>query len=126
MYAPVCRFGGGLLLTRFVQAADQMRRDQDALRRQQEELARQRETFEREQRNFQQRQQQQQQQQQQQRSTSAQAGTSWSPQYDNMGISAQRMDDAQKHAKFAVSALQFEDTTTAIKELKIALQLLEG
>lgn len=33
---------------------------------------------------------------------------------------------AQKHSKWAVSALDFNDTPTAIKELTIALRLLEG
>lgn len=32
---------------------------------------------------------------------------------------------AQKHAKWAISALNFEDVPTAIKELKLALQQLE-
>jgi vacuolar protein sorting-associated protein VTA1 len=32
--------------------------------------------------------------------------------------------DAQKHAKWAVSALNFEDVETAVKELRIALQAL--
>jgi vacuolar protein sorting-associated protein VTA1 len=34
--------------------------------------------------------------------------------------------DAQKHAKWAISALNFEDVPTAIKELKIALAALGG
>jgi len=33
--------------------------------------------------------------------------------------------DAQKHSRFAVSALQYDDVPTAIKELKIALKILE-
>lgn len=36
------------------------------------------------------------------------------------------MADAQKHAKWAISALNFEDVPTAIKELKIALAALGG
>jgi vacuolar protein sorting-associated protein VTA1 len=32
---------------------------------------------------------------------------------------------AQKHAKFAISALNYDDITTAVKELKAALELLE-
>jgi len=31
---------------------------------------------------------------------------------------------AQKHAKWAISALNFEDVDTAVKELRIALQSL--
>jgi vacuolar protein sorting-associated protein VTA1 len=31
---------------------------------------------------------------------------------------------AQKHAKWAISALNFEDVPTAVKELRIALQNL--
>jgi vacuolar protein sorting-associated protein VTA1 len=31
---------------------------------------------------------------------------------------------AQKHAKWAISALNFEDVPTAVKELRIALQSL--
>jgi vacuolar protein sorting-associated protein VTA1 len=31
---------------------------------------------------------------------------------------------AQKHAKWAISALNFEDVPTAVKELRIALQAL--
>jgi vacuolar protein sorting-associated protein VTA1 len=34
--------------------------------------------------------------------------------------------DAQKHARWAISALNFEDVPTAIKELRIALAKLEG
>ena len=33
--------------------------------------------------------------------------------------------DAQKHSRFAISALQYDDVQTAIKNLKIALSLLE-
>lgn len=31
---------------------------------------------------------------------------------------------AQRHAKFAMSALNFEDVTTAVKELRAALEVL--
>jgi vacuolar protein sorting-associated protein VTA1 len=34
--------------------------------------------------------------------------------------------DAQKFAKYAVSALQFDDVPTAIKNLKLSLGLLTG
>jgi vacuolar protein sorting-associated protein VTA1 len=33
---------------------------------------------------------------------------------------------AQKHAKWAISALQFEDVNTAVAELRIALRNLGG
>jgi len=33
--------------------------------------------------------------------------------------------DAQKHSRFAVSALQYDDVPTALKELRIALKILE-
>ncbi|ANB15449.1 Vta1p [Sugiyamaella lignohabitans] len=36
------------------------------------------------------------------------------------------VSSAQKHAKFAISALNYDDTATAIKELRTALDLLEG
>jgi len=32
--------------------------------------------------------------------------------------------DAQKHAKWAISALNFEDVGTAVKELRLALKAL--
>ena len=32
--------------------------------------------------------------------------------------------EAQKHAKWAISALNFEDADTAVKELRIALRAL--
>ena len=32
--------------------------------------------------------------------------------------------DAQKHAKWAISALNFEDVNTAVKELRLALNTL--
>lgn len=35
-----------------------------------------------------------------------------------------RMVQAQKHAKWAISALNFEDTTTAVRELRKALEQL--
>jgi len=82
------------------------------------------------------------------------ASSSWGREYDSSGVSPQRMDEAQKHAsasclpaaaaaaaacwrlgmltcprtcsEFAVSALQFEDVPTAVKELRLALQLLES
>lgn len=63
---------------------------------------------------------------------SQQLPTSVQPQIDdppaNMG-GVYRTDDesmmaAQKHAKWAVSALNFEDVGTAVKELRTALQLL--
>ena len=46
-----------------------------------------------------------------------------------MQDAAYRRDDeavmaAQKHAKWAISALNFEDVDTAVKELRIALQSL--
>ena len=46
-----------------------------------------------------------------------------------MGTTNYRADEeallaAQKHAKWAVSALNFEDVDTAVKELRIALRAL--
>jgi len=40
------------------------------------------------------------------------------------GISATSIDKAQKHAKFAVSALSFNDVPTAVDNLRTALALL--
>jgi len=34
--------------------------------------------------------------------------------------------EAQKHARWAISALNFEDVATAVKELRIALGALGG
>jgi vacuolar protein sorting-associated protein VTA1 len=42
------------------------------------------------------------------------------------GVSAAHVADAQKHAKYAVSALGFEDVPTAIDNLNKALALLTG
>jgi|TARA_B110000093_G_C12926469_1_gene391541 vacuolar protein sorting-associated protein VTA1 len=42
------------------------------------------------------------------------------------GIGIESVAEAQKHAKFAVSALGFEDVPTAIDNLQKALFLLEG
>lgn len=39
---------------------------------------------------------------------------------------AKAMNDAKKHSKYAASALDFQDTKTAIKELWAALDLLQG
>lgn len=36
------------------------------------------------------------------------------------------MEKAQKYARFAVSALQFEDTPYAVQNLQLALALLTG
>lgn len=51
------------------------------------------------------------------------------PQQQPASTTALRSDDealasAQKHAKWAISALNFEDVNTAVKELRIALQAL--
>jgi len=35
-----------------------------------------------------------------------------------------QIDDAQKHARWAISALNYEDISTAVKELHLALQCL--
>ncbi|KAI5306043.1 hypothetical protein KEM56_002439 [Ascosphaera pollenicola] len=40
---------------------------------------------------------------------------------ETMNVDDNNIQDAQKHARWAVSALQFDDVSTAIKELKIAL-----
>lgn len=40
---------------------------------------------------------------------------------ETMDVDDTHIQDAQKHARWAVSALQFDDVPTAIKELKIAL-----
>jgi hypothetical protein len=42
------------------------------------------------------------------------------------GIGVASVAEAQKHAKFAVSALGFEDVPTAIENLRKALALLTG
>ena len=42
------------------------------------------------------------------------------------GIGVASVAEAQKHAKFAVSALGFEDVPTAIENLQKALALLTG
>jgi vacuolar protein sorting-associated protein VTA1 len=50
------------------------------------------------------------------------------PQQQFVGGNYRRDDEAvlaaQKHAKWAISALNFEDVDTAVKELRIALQSL--
>ena len=46
------------------------------------------------------------------------------PNYNTDNISVVRVADAQMHAKFAVSALGFEDVHTAVDNLKKALALL--
>ena len=46
------------------------------------------------------------------------------PNYNTDNISVARVADAQMHAKFAVSALGFEDVHTAVDNLKKALALL--
>ncbi|KAI5287430.1 hypothetical protein KEM52_001585, partial [Ascosphaera acerosa] len=40
---------------------------------------------------------------------------------ETMDVDDTHIAEAQKHARWAVSALQFDDVPTAIKELKIAL-----
>ena len=42
------------------------------------------------------------------------------------GIGIEHVAEAQKHAKFAVSALGFEDVPTAVDNLRRALALLTG
>ena len=42
------------------------------------------------------------------------------------GIGVAHAAEAQKHAKFAVSALGFEDVPTAVENLRLALHLLTG
>ena len=42
------------------------------------------------------------------------------------GIGVAHVAEAQKHAKFAVSALGFEDVPTAVENLRLALHLLTG
>lgn len=49
------------------------------------------------------------------------APTASTAQVDDMAIA-----DAQKHARWAISALNFEDVPTAIKELQVALRALGG
>jgi len=44
--------------------------------------------------------------------------------YDTMGISAENVDEAHKYARYAVSAMQFEDRTNAIVNLTRALNAL--
>ncbi|KAK4200088.1 putative vacuolar protein sorting-associated protein [Triangularia verruculosa] len=49
--------------------------------------------------------------------------TSWAP-APNVAVDETAMAGAQKHAKWAISALNFEDVPTAVKELRRALELL--
>lgn len=44
--------------------------------------------------------------------------------YDTMGLSVDAIDDAHKYARYAVSALQFEDTQNAVLNLTTALNCL--
>jgi len=44
--------------------------------------------------------------------------------YDTMGISAENIDEAHKYARYAVSAMQFEDRTNAIVNITRALNEL--
>lgn len=44
--------------------------------------------------------------------------------YDTLGISEEAIDDAHKYARYAVSALQFEDTQNAVLNLTTALKCL--
>jgi len=44
--------------------------------------------------------------------------------YDSLGVAPERIDRAAKHARYAQSALQFEDVSTAVKHLREALQEL--
>eukprot|EP01096_Ripella_sp_DP13-Kostka_P010313 TRINITY_DN4034_c0_g1_i2.p2 TRINITY_DN4034_c0_g1~~TRINITY_DN4034_c0_g1_i2.p2 ORF type:complete len:144 (+),score=50.22 TRINITY_DN4034_c0_g1_i2:443-874(+) len=44
--------------------------------------------------------------------------------YDSLGVNPDSIDRASKHARYAQSALQFEDVGTAVKHLRQALQEL--
>lgn len=48
------------------------------------------------------------------------SGASYQP-----SVSDRAMSEATKHARWAISALNFEDVNTAVKELREALKLLE-
>lgn len=48
----------------------------------------------------------------------------WKPAPSN--VDPTTIANAQKHAKWAISALNYEDLETARKELKLALQLIDG
>ena len=44
--------------------------------------------------------------------------------YDTMGATPEAIDDAHKYARYAVSALQFEDGQNAVLNLTLALNSL--
>lgn len=93
------------------EALDKLKRD---LERQKREFEAEREAFERDK-----------QRQQAAEANKKSAAYSAAPAYDNQGVDPEQLAFATKHARFAISALQFEDVGTAIKELKISLQALE-